>query len=628
MEFADGNCLQTDLIVFSAGIRPYDQLAREADIGVGERGGIVIDAQCRTSDEHIFAIGECALYDNTIFGLVAPGNRMAEVAASQLTEDKKLFEGADMSTQLKLLGVDVGSIGDAHGTTPNSKAYVYSDEVADEYRKIIVSDDHKKLLGAVLVGDCKDYGILLQMCLNKIDLPESPETLIVPKLADGDGAGALGADMLPDAVLICTCNDVTKGQICSTIRAGTTDLGELKSKTKASSTCGGCAPLVSQIMSAELVNLGVEIDNNLCEHFDYSRSELFDIVRIKKIRTFRELLADYGRGSGCDVCKPAIGSILASLFNEYVLDEEHIGLQDSNDIFLGNMQKDGTYSVVPRIPGGEITPDKLIVIGEVAKQFDLYTKITGGQRIDLFGAQLHELPQIWKLLVEAGFETGHAYGKAVRTVKSCVGSSWCRFGVQDSVSMSIRVENRYRGIRSPHKIKMAVSGCARECAEAQSKDIGIIATNNGWNLYVCGNGGMRPRHADLFATDLDDKLLIQYIDRILMFYIRTAEKLQRTSVWLENLEGGLDYLKSVVIDDKLGICESLEASLQDLVDSYECEWKKTLNEPGRLQRFQHFINSKETDDNLDFVYERGQRRPLSADEKETQEPTRTLVRAS
>jgi nitrite reductase (NADH) large subunit len=273
------------------------------------------------------------------------------------------------------------------------------------------------------------------------------------------------------------------------------------------------------------------------------------------------------------------------------------------------MQKDGTYSVVPRVPGGEITPAKLIAIGEVAQKYGLYTKITGGQRIDLFGARVHELPLIWKDLIAAGFESGHAYGKAMRTVKSCVGSTWCRYGVQDSVGMAIEIENRYRGLRGPHKIKLAVSGCVRECAEARSKDVGVIATEKGWNVYVCGNGGMKPRHADLLAADLDAEALIRTIDRFLMFYIRTADRLQRTSTWLDNLEGGLDYVKQVVLEDKLGIANELEADMARVIAGYECEWKKAVEDPETQKRFRHFVNSDAVDDNVVFVQERGQIKP-------------------
>ncbi len=615
MNFADGSHLETDMILFSAGIRPQDELARKCGIVMGERGGITIDNNCLTSAKDVYAIGECALWQNRIYGLVAPGYQMAKVAVSHITGGAEQFTGADMSTKLKLLGVDVASIGDAHGNTPGSLSYTYSNDVEEVYKRIIVSADNTKLLGAVLVGEVEAYGTLQQMCVNGMDLPDDPNCLILPSV---DGAGmAMGVVALPDTAQICSCFDVTKGAICCAVQNGAGTMGDIKAITKASTGCGGCAVLTKQVMDAELIKLGVEVSNHICEHFPHSRHELADIVRIKKIKTFDELLDGHGHGLGCDICKPATASILAAFWNEYVLDEKHIGLQDTNDIFLGNMQKDGTYSIVPRVAGGEITPEKLIVLGQVAKEYKLYTKITGGQRIDLFGAQLHQLPAIWKVLVDAGFETGHAYGKSLRTVKSCVGSTWCRYGVLDSVSMAITLENRYKGVRAPHKIKFGVSGCTRECAEAQSKDFGVIATENGWNLFVCGNGGMRPRHADLFATGLDDATLIKYIDRVMMFYIRTGDRLQRTSVWLENLEGGLAYLKKVVIEDKLSIAEELEAQMQYNIDQYQCEWKTTIENPERLKRFKHFINSDERDDNLAYVAERGQVRPAFKSERES-----------
>lgn len=621
MNFADGSFLETDMILFSAGIRPQDELARQFGLDLGERGGIVINDYCQTSDDDIYAIGECALWDNKIFGLVAPGYQMAKVSAAHIVssliiheEPALAFKGADMSTKLKLLGVDVASIGDAHGHTAGSQSYVFNDDIAEVYKRLIVSADGKKLLGAVLVGEAEAYGTLLQLMLNDMDIPGNPAALILPAV-DGEASVGLGVAALPETAQICSCFDVTKGDLAAAVQGGCCTMGDIKDATKASTGCGGCSALVKQVMDAELVALGVEVNNNLCEHFAYTRAELADIIRVKGYTTFAQVLQGHGKGHGCEICKPTVGSVLASFHNEYILKDEHIGLQDTNDIFLGNMQKDGTYSIVPRIAGGEITPDKLIVLGEIAKEYDLYTKITGGQRIDLFGAQLHELPQIWERLVAAGFETGHAYGKSLRTVKSCVGSTWCRYGVLDSVSMAIALENRYKGLRAPHKIKFAVSGCTRECAEAQSKDIGVIATEKGWNLYVCGNGGMRPRHADLFATELDDETLIKTIDRVLMFYVRTADRLQRTSVWMENLEGGLDYLREVVVDDKLGICSELENAMTRVVSTYQCEWKTTLENPEKLKRFQHFINADEDDSNLLYVRERGQRRPATATER-------------
>ncbi|ASI88520.1 nitrite reductase large subunit NirB [Vibrio mediterranei] len=612
MNFADGTYLETDLIIFSAGIRPQDELARQADIEIGPRGGIVIDDQCRTSVEDIYAIGECALWQNQIFGLVAPGYQMAKVAASQIVDSLEplAFTGADMSTKLKLLGVDVASIGEVHGKTVGAQSYTYNDEIEQVYKRLIVSEDGSKIVGAVLVGDADAYGSLLQLKQNDIALPGSPSVLILPNVTDDSSAG-LGVDALPDSAVICSCFDVTKGDIKQAVASGCNTMAALKDTTNASTGCGGCSALAKQVLDSELMNLGVEVNNDICEHFAYSRQELSDIIRVNQIKTFDELLSSHGSGLGCEICKPTVGSILASFWNDYILEEQHMELQDTNDIYLGNMQKDGTYSVVPRIAGGEITPDKLIVLGQVAKDFDLYTKITGGQRVDLFGAQLNELPLIWKRLVEAGFETGHAYGKSVRTVKSCVGSTWCRYGVGDSVGLAIDIENRYKGLRSPHKLKFAVSGCTRECAEAQSKDIGVIASDKGWNLYVCGNGGMRPRHADLLATDLDEQTLIRYIDRLLMFYVRTADRLQRTSVWLENLEGGIEYLKQVIVDDKLQLADELEKDMATNVGKYQCEWKTTLENPEKLKRFQHFINTDELDGNLQFVNIRQQRFPTN-----------------
>lgn len=618
MKFADGTSLEADVIVFSAGIRPRDELARAAGLALGERGGIAIDNGCHTSDPDIFAIGECASWNGKIYGLVAPGYQMAMVAAARLLgRTDPCFNGADMSTKLKLLGVDVASLGDAYATLPNARAYTFVDECKQIYKKLVVSEDGTRLLGGILIGDAADYGIWLQMMLDGTKLPEHPETMIVPNFeGSGQKSRATGVAALSATAQICSCNNVSKGAICAAIESGCTTLGAIKTATKAATSCGGCSSLVSQILKAELASRGVAVNNHLCEHFPFSRQQLYHLVRVGKLKTFAEVLEKHGRGLGCDICKPAIASIMASCWNEFVLKRDKAVLQDTNDYFLANMQKDGTYSVVPRVPGGEITADKLIAIGAVAKKFGLYTKITGGQRIDLFGAQVHQLPLIWKDLIDAGFESGHAYGKAVRTVKSCVGSTWCRYGVQDSVGFAIEIENRYKGLRAPHKLKFAVSGCTRECAEAQSKDVGIIATEKGWNLYVCGNGGMKPRHADLLAADLDRETLIKYVDRFLMFYIRTADRLQRTSVWLENLEGGLDYLKQVVIEDKLGIAAELEAEMAHVINTYECEWKKAVNDPTTLKRFRHFVNSERTDDNVVFIEERGQIRPATPEERQ------------
>ncbi len=614
MEFADGSALETDMIVFSAGIRPRDELARGAGLALGPRGGVAIDANCLSSDPDIYAVGECAAWNGQLFGLVAPGYDMARTAARHVLGAPGGFAGADLSTKLKLMGVDVASIGDAHGATIGSRSYQFLDERKQTYKKIVVSSCGKRLLGAVLVGDAAQYGTLLQMALNGMPLPEAPEFLILPQ-PEGAPMRGLGVDALPATAQVCSCNDVSKGTLCEAVANGAASIGALKKCTGAGTACGGCVPLVTQVLNAELAKQGVSVSRALCEHFAYSRQELHHLVRVGRIRSFGDLLERHGTGLGCEVCKPVAANILASTWNDFVLKPEHAGLQDSNDYFLGNIQKDGTYSVVPRMPGGEVTADGLIAVGQIAKKYGLYTKITGGQRVDLFGARVEQLPPIWEELIAAGFESGHAYGKSLRTVKSCVGSTWCRFGVGDSAGFAIALEHRYKGLRTPHKVKFGVSGCTRECAEAQGKDVGLIATEKGWNLYVCGNGGMKPRHAELLASGLDEAAVVRLVDRFLMFYVRTADRLQRTSTWRENLEGGLDYLKGVVVQDSLGIGAELDAEMQHVVDTYACEWKNAVEDPEVRKRFRTFVNSDAPDANVVFMPERGQIRPATVEER-------------
>jgi nitrite reductase (NADH) large subunit len=614
IRFADGGALLTGMVVFSAGIGARDELARECGLAIGERGGVVIDDRCRTSDPDILAIGECSLYRERTYGLVGPGYQMARTAVSTLAGGDDRLGVFDMSTKLKLLGVDVASFGDAHATRPGSRIISFTDSITGIYKKLVVSADRQRLLGGVLVGDASSYGHLLQLMQNQVALPAQPEQFILPQ-AMGKSSG-LGVDALPEAATICTCQNVAKGTICRAICDDQlASVAAVKSATRAGTGCGSCTQLLGELLARELKRAGKALSNHLCEHFPRSRQELHHLVRIREIRSFDDLIAEYGQGSGCEICKPAVASILASTWNEYVLGDKHVGLQDTNDRFLANIQRDGSYSVVPRVPGGEITPDQLIALGRTAKRFGLYSKITGAQRVDLFGARLEQLPDIWGELIAAGFESGHAYGKALRTVKSCVGSTWCRFGVQDSVSMSIRLENRYKGLRAPHKLKSAVSGCARECAEAQGKDFGVIATEKGYNLYLCGNGGMKPQHAQLFATDLDEDTLIRYLDRFLMFYVRTADRLQRTASWFNNLEGGIDYLRQVLIDDSLGICGELEAEMARIVASYRCEWKATVEDPTKLERFRTFVNSPMPDPSLLYLRQRAQHRPATWEEK-------------
>jgi len=610
MKFSEDETLPVDMLLVSAGIRPRDELAKTCGLEVGTRGGILVTNNMKTSDDSIYAIGECALLNQMIYGLVAPGYDMAGIAVDQILGDAEatMPTSIDMSTKLKLSGIDVASFGDALNDSGESEAIVYENKFQGIYKKINVSKDGKALLGGILVGDASDYNMLHQIFLNGMAIPENPEDLILG--ARGGEEASFGSALdLPDTAVVCSCEAVTKGDICCKVDEGMTTLKEIAGATKATTGCGGCKPMVTDLINESLKAQGVTVKETICEHFDFSRQELYDIIKVEGIKTYEELLEKHGKGcTGCELCKPLASSLFASIYAD--TGNDHNQYQDSNDKFLANIQRNGTYSVVPRIAGGEITPDELIILGQIGKKYDLYTKITGGVRIDFFGAELHELPLIWKDLIDAGFESGHAYGKSLRTVKSCVGSTWCRYGMDESVSFAIEIENRYKGLRSPHKLKGGVSGCIRECAEARGKDFGIIAVEGGWNLYIGGNGGATPRHAELLAEKITNEEVIKYTDRFLMYYIKTAGPLVRTAAWLDKIEGGIEHVKQVVINDSLGLCAEFDKDMAGLVDAYKCEWKEALdNIDEQNNRFAHFVNSDDSDSNIEFVGLRDQKMP-------------------
>ena len=607
---ADAPPLETDLLVISAGIRPRDELARAAGLAIGERGGIVADEMMRTSAPDVFVVGEAAAYRGMVYGLVAPGYEMARVALATLMADAegaRMPESVDLSTKLKLVGTDVASFGEPFCESDTARAIVFHDALSGVYKRINVSLDGRRLLGGILVGDASEYNLLHQTYRNGLALPPEPESLILGARG-GEGGGGAGVLDLPDAAVLCSCENVTKARLCGHLDDGSAEsVKGLLACTGAGGGCGGCKPMLSDLVDGYLKARGRVVRNVICEHFDYTRQELRDLIKLRGLSDYDAALDALGRGDGCEVCRPTVASVFATISQETA--NRQPAIQDTNDRFLANIQRNGTYSVVPRVPGGEITPRQLIAIGEVAAKYELYTKITGGQRIDLFGARLEQLPLIWEELIRAGFESGHAYGKSLRTVKSCVGSTWCRYGMDESVSFAIEIEKRYRGLRSPHKLKGGVSGCIRECAEARGKDFGLIAVEEGYNLYVAGNGGARPRHAELLAGPIDRATAVRYLDRFLMFYLRTAAPLQRTAPWLEGLEGGVDYLRSVVVDDRLGICAELDAEMQGLVDNYRCEWREAVETPELRARFRPFVNTDAVEDDLEFVPLRGQKMP-------------------
>ncbi|GLB33513.1 putative BFD-like [2Fe-2S] binding domain containing protein [Lyophyllum shimeji] len=654
---------ECDMVVFAVGIKPRDELAAVSGIATGARGGFLVKDDLSTSVPNIYAIGECASWNGETYGLIAPGIEMADILAFNFTEGlthkMRSMAPPDLSTKLKLLGVNVASFGDyfadrkpadavtrpgrrGKGSTALAAApeltdsqfavngqvstttaapvsngvrsLVYHDPFSYVYKKYLFTADGKYLLGGMMIGDVTDYTKLVSMVKKRKPLEIPPGQLIlgVPR-KEGESDG----DDLDEDAQICSCHNVPKSAITSCVAAGCTSFGELKAKTKIGTGCGGCVPLATSIFNSLMKKAGHSVTNYLCAHFKKSRRELFLIAKVKKLTSFKEIMADVGENPGslgCEVCKPAIASILASLHNEFVMSAKHHQNQDTNDKYLANIQRNGSYSVVPRISGGEITPAKLKVIAAVGEKYGLYAKITGGQRIDLFGAAKKDLPDIWEELGNAGFESGHAYGKALRTVKSCVGTTWCRYGIGDSVGFAIELENRYKGIRAPHKFKGGVSGCVRECAEAQAKDFGVIATSKGWNVYVGGNGGAKPRHAELLAADVSRKKAVKLIDRFLMLYIESADRLQRTARWIEsfaeNGQNGLEYLKKVIIDDSLGICKDLDQAMDALVGTYFDEWAEVVRNPEKRALFRQFANTDEQRPSMELIKERDQSRPV------------------
>lgn len=639
----DDEPFDIDMLVFAVGINPRTDLVKSTPLELCPKSrGFAVDKQLKTNLDHVYAVGECASFENETFGLIAPGIEMAEVLAFNMTEGPhhamRDMKSPDVSTKLKLMGVDVASFGDFFADqgkiskplpsaraakrrgdadsamTPEEikksvKALTYRDPFQDVYKKYIFTADGKYLLGGMMVGDVKDYVKLVALCSKGTLIEKPPAELIIGAKKEGEEEG----DDLPDEAQICSCHNVSKGDVIKCVKdGGVRAFGEMKSSTKCGTGCGGCVPLATSIFNKALKDAGVEVSNHLCAHFAYSRQELYQVIKFKKLKEFTTVMKTVGKKSdslGCETCRPAVGSILSSLYNDWIMNPQLRQTQDTNDRYLANMQRDGTYSVVPRLAAGEITPAGLKAIGEVAEKYNLYTKITGGQRIDMFGAKKQDLPDIWTMLVEAGFESGHAYGKALRTVKSCVGSTWCRYGLGDSVGLAHELESRYKGLRAPHKFKGGVSGCVRECAEAQSKDFGLIATPKGWNVYVGGNGGAKPRHAELLVEDVSRRQAIKTLDRFILFYIRSADKLERTARWIEKFPGGLKGLKEVIVDDKLGICEDLEKEMEVLVGTYHCEWTKVVNDPARKKAFRQFVNTDENQAVSEQMTERNQQRP-------------------
>lgn len=606
---ASGRVLDCDMIVISAGIVPESVLAKDAGLRVGPRGGIDVDDNARTSDPSIFAIGECARFEGRCYGLVEPGYRMARAAFDALLGQPRAFVHRAPATKLKLAGANVASIG---VPTQDGDAHVWKlvDRNALRYAKVTVDAVTNRLQHCILVGDVSAYDVLVVYYNEGLPLSDAS---IARALG---GASADEADELPDSAVLCSCKSLCKGELAREIvKDEALTLNVLKAKTGAGTGCGGCVPTLNTLIRQVRVKSGRVEDAVLCEHFRHSRKQLYQLMRQRKITTFEAALAELGHGNGCEVCQPAVSSILTALAPHTVIDKDHVAGQDFNDRFLANVQRDGTYSIVPRLPGGEVSPKRLIALGNIAEEFGLYVRVTGGQRVAFFGARIEQLPLVWRRLVNEGFESGHTYGKALRTIKTCVGSNWCAWAVQDSTSLAIRLEERYKGLRSPHKTKAGVSGCVRDCAEAKIKDFGLVATDKGWNLIVAGNGGRDAATGKLLAQDVDEEAIVRYLDRLLMYYIRTGDHLARTVTWMNGLPGGIEHLREVIVEDKLGIAQELEEEMHTIVAGAACEWAAALDDVSIQARFRHYVNAAGSDPTIIHIGERDQHRAASPEER-------------
>ncbi|UEM24090.1 nitrite reductase large subunit NirB [Skermanella mucosa] len=548
----DGREIPADIVVMAVGIRPSTSLAKSAGIEV-ERG-IVVDDHMVTSDPAILAVGECVEHRGAVYGLVAPLWDMARVCADQLTGNaESAYAGTVTGTKLKVTGIDVFSAGNFNGGE-DCEEIVFRDDTRGVYKRINVKEDF--IEGVVLYGDTRDSAWYFQMLRDGENIAAIRDTLIfgqgVGGAASADPRAAVAA--LPDSAEICGCNGVCKGSITRAIaEKGLATLEDVRAHTKASASCGSCTGLVEQLLE---LSLGDEYQaaaaaKPLCKCTHHPHDDVRRLIVAGELKSIPAVMRalEWKTPNGCHTCRPALNYyLLAAWPGEYKDDYQSRFI---NERAHANIQKDGTYSVVPRMWGGLTSAKELRAIADVVDKFAIPTvKVTGGQRIDLFGVRKEDLPAVWKDLNDAGMVSGHAYAKGLRTVKTCVGSEWCRFGTQDSTGMGVKLERMTWGTWTPHKVKLAVSGCPRNCAEATIKDFGVVAVDSGWELYVAGNGGMKVRECDFLAKVETEGQVLEYCGAFLQLYREEARYLDRTAPWVERV--GLDYVKKRVVDDGEG----------------------------------------------------------------------------
>lgn len=545
--FEDGREIFADLVVMAVGIKPDIELAQSA--GIYTERGIVVNDTMQSYDPRVYAVGECVQHRDNTYGLVAPLFEMAKVCANHLAQlGYGRYMGSVTSTKLKVTDIDLFSAGDFYGDE-DSERIVYRDPSKGVYKKVVLKDN--RIQGAVLYGNTQDGPWYFQMMREGTDVSSMRDSLMFGQGNVGDSGHDNSAVMnMSDDAEVCGCNGVTKGDVVKAIQThGLFTVDDVKKHTKAGASCGGCTGLVEQILAS---TVGSDFSHPevtpMCGCTDFSHDQVRDVIRRQQLTSidsvYRKL--DWRNENGCPTCRPAINYYLISSWPEQSQDDSQSRFV--NERVHANIQKDRTYTVVPRMWGGVTTPDELRAIADAADKYEVpMVKLTGGQRIDLVGLQKEQLPEIWKDLNDAGMVSGHAYGKALRTVKTCIGSQYCRFGTQDSVSMGIALEKLSWASWTPHKFKMAVSGCPRNCAEATIKDFGVVAVDSGYELHVGGNGGIKVRVTDLLARVETDEEVLEYAGAFMQIYREEARYLERTAPWIERV--GLNYVIEKIVDD-------------------------------------------------------------------------------
>jgi nitrite reductase (NADH) large subunit len=578
IRFQDGSEVNADLIVMAVGIRPNIQLAKDSEIFVNR--AIVVDDYMETSVPHVYAVGECAEHREITYGLVAPLYEQGRVLAAHLTGvQTKPYEGSITGTQLKVSGVDLFSAGEIIDD-PSTKAIKVHNEFDGVYKKILIRN--QTIVGIVLYGDTKDSTKLYKMLSQKEDISGMTSVSLLSSGCCGGGTEASDVAIMADEDLVCGCNGVTKGTIVEAIRTkNLKTVDEVGGCTNAGRSCGRCKSLISDILA---YTLGDQYDTTaqktaICKCTTLSRDEVVAEIEEKGLTNVREVMNVLGwkESEGCSKCRPALNYYLGMIYQEQYKDDRDSRLV--NEKMHANIQKDGTYSVVPRMYGGVTTAEDLKKIAEVAEKYNApLVKLTGGQRIGLFGLKKEDLPQIWE---DLGMPSGYAYGKTLRTVKTCVGAKFCRFGTQDSMSLGIELEKKFERIDTPHKVKMGVSACPRNCAESGIKDIGFVGVDGGWEVYVGGNGGMDLRPADLLGTFKTDQEVMDITGAYLQYYRETANYLERTSKWLERV--GLDHVKEVLANSDLR--KALNIRLNETLKRYQEPWQQAIENDDILAKY-------------------------------------------